>query len=955
VDGQGTWNSQGGLKWFDSTTGTYGQWGQSGSDVAVFGVGIGTVSGPVVVGSSFINTGGLIFNATGGGIYDLTGSGTINLTGASTITANADARIDAAIQATAASGLTVYGTGSIYLKSVYGTSLTQAGGGTTTVASFYGGPVTVLSGKLVSDGWTGVGIPSQPLTVAVAGTFALNGTNYSARTIVGSGIIENGSGTAATFIANDNSYTSSTFSGSIRDGGAAPLSLSLSMGSTTNGSSMLTLPGMNTYSGQTLIAGYHGLLNYPTGVIQISSLTDGGNPSNIGASSNAASYLWFSGGILQYVGPSATTDRLFTIQNNSYGSAGGIDSSGTGPIHFTNTGSIAIAGSSSPKLTLTGTNTGDNTLSPSLGSSASIWKEGTGTWILAGNNTYTGPIRVDGGILAAGSPTAFGNNSAVNVLGGATVRLNGYSVTLQSLSGGGTVDNASPTPVTLTVGSGSQTQSIFTGSIQDGTGGQSLNLIKTGSGSQTLSGTNTYTGPTTVAAGVLQFTNRVSLYNGSTGNWSTGNLVVQPGATMAFNVGGNGEFTASDITGFLQLGSNTSGFRSGSNIGIDVTHAPGAALTYSGDISDTNAGTNRIGVTALGLGTLTLAGNNNYRGPTVINGGILVAGSSSAFGNNSAMIINGTTVRLNGFSTSIGSLAGNGGLENGSVNPVTLTVGGDNTSTIFLGGISNGGSGALALTKVGMGSLELAALNNYSGPTTVAAGTLNVSGSVTSSVTVLPGATLLVNGSTNFGSSIFTSNIILNGSSPSNPATLGGSGGIQSAVTLNNLGNWLSPGNSPGELTFVGNQNWNSFTYKWELNSFVGTTHGQDYDHILVSGALSLAGTAGSYVLSIASLTSGNVPGTLADFSEIIRTWDIITASDGIIDFDSTNWAVDTSGFGTDTAYTGVFALDVSGNNLQLSYTPVPEPNSMLLVGMALGAYLAGCNRRSARARRRPH
>src|SRR5690606_21932166 len=68
----------------------------------------------------------------------------------------------------------------------------------------------------------------------------------------------------------------------------------------------------------------------------VTSLADGDVASNIGASSNAAENLLLNRGTLQYTGGAVTTDRLFSI-----GSGGGtIESSGSGALNFSNTGSI---------------------------------------------------------------------------------------------------------------------------------------------------------------------------------------------------------------------------------------------------------------------------------------------------------------------------------------------------------------------------------------------------------------------------------------------------------------------------------------------------------------------------------------------------------------------------------------------------------------------------------------
>jgi fibronectin-binding autotransporter adhesin len=140
----------------------------------------------------------------------------------------------------------------------------------------------------------------------------------------------------------------------------------------------------------------------------------------------------------------------------------------------------------------------------------------------------------------------------------------------------------------------------------------------------------------------------------------------------------------------------------------------------------------------------------------------LIAGGTTAFGANSAVAVaGGATLSLNGRSVSIGSLTGAGTVNNGSTTNATLTVGGDNTSTLFAGNIVNGSAGALSLNKVGTGTLTLAANNTYTGSTTVTNGVLTVNsdaalggGSVTATAlgTLAFSATTTTSRSINLGS-----------------------------------------------------------------------------------------------------------------------------------------------------------------------------------------------------------
>ena len=166
-------------------------------------------------------------------------------------------------------------------------------------------------------------------------------------------------------------------------------------------------------------------------------------------------------------------------------------------------------------LTLTGDVSEDAT-------SRRLIKTNTGRLILAGSNSFTGGLEITTGtspspgagttgIVQLGSAGALDPANVVTFapaagftgilqLGGNSATIAGLQAT--SLAGTAFVENASATPATLTINN--VADSRYEAALRDGTGGGSLALTKTGSGTLTLSGTNTYTGPTNVLAGTLQ-------------------------------------------------------------------------------------------------------------------------------------------------------------------------------------------------------------------------------------------------------------------------------------------------------------------------------------------------------------------------------------------------------------------------------------------------------------------
>jgi fibronectin-binding autotransporter adhesin len=109
--------------------------------------------------------------------------------------------------------------------------------------------------------------------------------------------------------------------------------------------------------------------------------------------------LVINGATFQYAGPTASTNRLFTI--TPLGAT--LDASGTGPVTFSNAGPIGLTATGARTLTLTGSNTGNNTLGATIsdgaGGPTSITKTGPGTWVLSALNTYSGPTTITAGTL----------------------------------------------------------------------------------------------------------------------------------------------------------------------------------------------------------------------------------------------------------------------------------------------------------------------------------------------------------------------------------------------------------------------------------------------------------------------------------------------------------------------------------------------------------------------------
>jgi fibronectin-binding autotransporter adhesin len=305
-----------------------------------------------------------------------------------------------------------------------------------------------------------------------------------------------------------------------------------------------------------------------------------------------------------------------------------------------------------------------------------LTKTGTGTLVLTGANTYDGGTIISAGTLQLGD-------------GGTTGSLDPLSTITNNAT---LVFNQSDT---LTQGGDFAANITGTGAV-----------TQAGTGKTILNGTNSYTGVTTVSTGTLQFATQTSLYGDNTGSWIDTNLVVNSGATAAFNVGGTGEFTSGNIATLAALGTATSGFRSGSTIGLDTTNATGA-FTYSTVIENTNAGANTVGVNKLGSGTLVLNQANTYTGLTTVSAGVLAISNNSALGGTT----NGTSVAAGGTLSMSGGITVTG-------ESLSLTAGAGGSATLNNQTGNNTWTGNLTV-DTGADGANRALLNSEAGKLTV--------------------------------------------------------------------------------------------------------------------------------------------------------------------------------------------------------------------------------------------
>jgi fibronectin-binding autotransporter adhesin len=533
-------------------------------------------------------------------------------------------------------------------------------------------------------------------------------------------------------------------------------------------------------------------------------LANGGTASGIGSSSNSAGNLIIDGGALKYIGAGNSTDRLFTLTQN--GSI--LDASGTGAVILSNTGSVAFSGSGARTLTLTGTNIGNNTLAASIGDGSggatSLVKSGTGTWILTGTSAYTGATTISNGILEVGilqnGGTASGigssSNSAGNLIidGGALKYIGAGNSTNRHFtltqnngaldaSGAGAVSFSSSSSVAFS-GSGARTLTLtgtntgnntLAASIGDGSGG-ATSLVKSGTGTWILTGSNGYTGNTLIGGGTLVTKKSASLpgYN------APGKVTVNEGGTIAVRAGAStGEWADWEIDA-LRIHAV---FNSGSFLGIDTT---------SNNFSYNSAIGGSLGLTKLGSNTLTLTASNTYTGGTIINAGTLrLSGGYDRLSTIGAITITGGVLDIDLYTHQ--QTSGDVSFQGGTVQNGTIIKSGapyDGRA----GTISAILAGSAGLTKTTTGTLTLTGTNSYSGGTTIMDGMLQLSGGddrlSTSGAITISGGVLDLSGysQTTFGAVSIQGGTVQNGTLITSGADFNGQTGTVSMALAGSVG-----------------------------------------------------------------------------------------------------------------------------------------------------------------------
>ncbi|MFM8986922.1 MAG: beta strand repeat-containing protein, partial [Planctomycetia bacterium] len=490
---------------------------------------------------------------------------------------------------------------------------------------------------------------------------------------------------------------SMTFSAPISDSGATPGQLVLEPNTQNYNYGGITLSGSNTHSGGTVVTGSVGRFFIGhANALGTGTFTVGGN----------GIYLYASANNLTIAGNPQ-------VWNSDFGFDGtNALNTGTGQV------SLGDTASASGRRLVTVASTGEfRVTGPIVNGSDAVFpvtgleKAGTGVLVLSASNAYTGPTRITAGALR------FANRLAM--YGGGTSAWTADNLTTTSganlvvnVGGAGEFTDAD---IAMLAGLGTSTSGFLAGSflgidttnVSSGTfllpsqiaNANAIGISKYGTGTLSLSGSNTLTGGVRVAAGRLLLPGPSSMGSG-TGAVEGGIL----------DLGGN---TFSNAFSFVS-GTLTNGSLALANL------ATSGSVTSTGTadvISATLTGT--AGFTKLGSGTLALRGANTFTGRTRHDAGGLIFDSIAN--------VSGTTPNSFGLPT----------LASSTIGLANLTLVYDGVGHTSDRVLDLTGNGAVTLNAAGVGTLALTSPMTISG---TGARTITLTGSGAGSIGAIPNA-----------------------------------------------------------------------------------------------------------------------------------------------------------------------------------------------------------------------
>ena len=650
--GTGAWDTTL-TNWDDLATGGNSiAWPTTGTDNdAVFG---GT-AGTVTVDEGGVTANDLTFTTAGYIIQD----GQITLNGTTpTITNSVDATIHSILDGSA--GLTKTGAGILTL------------GG----ANLYTGTTAINAGTLQITHASALGNTAGGTTVSSGATLALSGgllVGAEALNLNGTGV---GGLGAIRSISGTNSMSGAvTLAGATRIGVEANTleisgAFSGTQALTTVGAGKLILSGGGTLGqvivgNQSVAAGGH--LEWKNGT----GTTAG---AYFGVGDNVSAQFTMSGGSLT----ASPTTSLFVGSFSTSGVTGTMNVTG-GTFTMGNNLAIYVGGGG-----YNGNVSGNGVLNISNGTFSTGTT--TGTFRMGANatgQTGNGEINLSGtGILETARSITKGTRGTATVnFDGGTYKLRAAQATM---FGTGVVTN-------VKAGGAVIDTNAFDGTIGTvlAAGSPSGGFTKLGAGVLTLNGNNSYTGGTTVTAGVIALGNAGAL--GTTGT------ITMNGGTLRFSAANTTDYSSR----ILLADGKTAGFDTNSQ---NVTFA----TAFQVGTLETAA------LNKTGAGTLTLSDNNTYTGGTTVTAGVLALGNSGALGTTGTITMNGGTLRFSAANTNDYSSR----IQLADGKTAVFDTNGESVS--FATALQVGTLKTAVLNKTGAGTLTLGAANTHTGGTSIA-------------------------------------------------------------------------------------------------------------------------------------------------------------------------------------------------------------------------------------------
>lgn len=612
-----------------------------------------------------------------------------------------------------------------------------------------------------------------------------------------------------------------------------------------------------------------------------------------------------SGGTIQNSGSVGThTDRIdsaLIIQGNGGSYTIGANSTNSSANLVIATGGITGVSTAGNTTTLTlngGSNSSNNTLNAvigdgSAGGNLAVTKGGNGWWTLGGANTFSGGFTMSAGNLRLNNNSALGTGTftinggglsstsgnitiANNMVWGGTVSFNNTISNSGNLTMNGNAVLTGNRDVSVTANASSLT---VNGVISDGGGGFGIN--KTGSFNLTLGGANTYTGTTNINAGTVTL--------GAAGNLASGSvLAVNAGATAGaaggrFNLNTRNQ-TVAGLTGGSGLGGQGVIANNAATSGT-LTVNNTADYTYDGLLIETGSVGN-LALAKTGSGTLRLTGSHSYAGGTTVSNGTLI---------------------VNGAATSAAALSSTQGVITSTANGNFVMTGLASTSGLVVGQrvTLNGVSSGMYITSIA--SSTSITLSSY-----ITGGNTNAQSEVFAAYT---------------GSGLGTGSVTVSG------GTLGGTGVIAGATTIQSGGTLAAGDGGVGTLTFGGSLTLAGTT----LLEIAGAS---SFDVVAAGGALNYGGTLTVSLINGFSFGDG-------------QTYNLLTSASHSGNFTSVSVAGTTLDAGNGyTATVGgltyTFTATDTYGQLSVVASTIPEPSTYAAILGTLAITGVALRRRQA-------